>query len=105
VHVSFATTARGTAGGGLTIQPVFTSAGDVVPISQSATVEVLESPRGLAALSDGQIVVLVLVWLFAFVLPPLGSALAPELHTVLSDSYATFAIALAITWRLADKHK
>jgi hypothetical protein len=60
---------------------------------------------GLAALSDGQIVFLVLVWLYAFVLPWFGAALPPEFHAVLSDHYATIAIALAITWRIRDKHR
>lgn len=60
---------------------------------------------GLTALSDGQIAVLVLVWLFAPLLPLLGSALPPELHAILTDSYATVAIALAITGRMLDKHK
>jgi hypothetical protein len=64
-----------------------------------------ESHRsGLAALSDGQIVFLVLVWLYAFVLPWFGAALSPEFHAVLSDHYATIAIALAITWRIRDKN-
>ena len=61
--------------------------------------------RDLAALSDGEIVYLVLAWLYAVWLPWFGSRLPQELHGVLSDSLATFAIALAITWRIRDKHK
>jgi hypothetical protein len=61
--------------------------------------------HGLAALSDGQIAVLVLVWLYAVWLPWVGSRLPPELHGMLTDSYATVAIALGITWRILDKHK
>ena len=72
-------------------------------VSGQGTVENRRS--GLAALSDGQIVFLVLVWLYAFVLPWFGSALSPEFHAILSDHYATMAIALAITWRLLDRHK
>ncbi len=56
---------------------------------------------GWLPLSDGQIVVLALVWLFAFV----RSALPPELHAALTDSYTSFAIALAITWRIRDRAK
>jgi hypothetical protein len=61
--------------------------------------------HGLAALSDGEIVFLVLVWLYAVWLPWFGSRLPPEFHGMLSDSLATFAIALSITWRIRDKHK
>jgi len=72
-------------------------------VAAQGTVE--NRPTGLAALSDGQIVFLVLVWLYAIVLPWFGSALPPEFHAMLSDSYATIAIALGITWRLLDKNK
>jgi hypothetical protein len=64
---------------------------------------VKRSQRGMAALSDGEIAALVLVWLYALVLPWFASALPPEFHAMLTDGYATFAIALAITWRLLDK--
>jgi hypothetical protein len=60
---------------------------------------------GLAAMSDGQIAFLVLVWIYAFWLPWFGSALPPELHGMLTDGYATVAIAVAITWRITDKRK
>ncbi len=74
--------------------------------SESGSVEVPDSRRrGLAGLSDGEIAFLVLVWLYALVLPWFGTALPPELHAMLTDGYATFAIALAVTWRLFDKHK
>ena len=86
---------------------VITGSGGVVlpkpSLRGQGTVENRRS--GLAALSEGQIVFLVLVWLYAFVLPWFGSALPPEFHQVLSDSYATVAIALTITWRMLDKHK
>jgi hypothetical protein len=71
--------------------------------SGQGTVE--NPPRCRAALSDGEIVFLVLVWLYAVWLPWVGSRLPPELHAMLSDSYGTIAIALAITWRLLDKRK
>jgi hypothetical protein len=38
-------------------------------------------------------------------LPWAGSRLPPELHGMLNDSYGTIAIALAISWRMFDKHK
>jgi hypothetical protein len=72
-------------------------------VAGQLTVE--DRARGPAALNDGQIVVLVLLWLFAFVLPVLGPELPSPLHGVLSDSYATFALALSITWRIRDKTK
>jgi hypothetical protein len=106
VNVSFVASAKMTAGAGLVVEPVFGAVSkNVAAATEIASMEVLDSRRGLAALSDGQIVVLVLVWLFAFVLPMTGSALSPELHVALSDSYATFAIALAITWRIRDRNK
>jgi hypothetical protein len=72
-------------------------------VSGQVTVE--DRSKGLAALSDGEIVFLVLVWLYAFAAPWFGSKLPPQLHAMLSDSYATFALALAITWRIRDKPK
>lgn len=48
---------------------------------------------------------LVLVWLYALVLPRLGTALPPELHAMVTDGYATIGIALAITWRTLDKKR
>jgi hypothetical protein len=95
IEVSVAFPAVIVASGGLVLSPM--------SIAGQGTVE--DRPSGLAALSDGQIVVLVLVWLFASVLPLLGSALPPELQAMLSDSYATFAFALSITWRIRDKRK
>jgi hypothetical protein len=85
---------------------VFVSDGDMATASESGSVEVRDSRRGgLAGLSDGEIAFLVLVWLYALVLPWFGTALPPELHAMLTDGYVTFAIALAVTWRLLDKHK
>ena len=44
--------------------------------------------------------------LYALALPWFGSkALPPEFHAMLSDSYATIAIATGITWRILDKNK
>jgi hypothetical protein len=57
----------------------------------------------LAALSDGQIVFLILVWLLAVVLPLLATVLPPEAHEVLTDSYATFALALTVTGLITGK--
>ncbi len=106
VPVTFAAVAKVATGGGLALSPmVFVSDGDVATVTESEAVQVLDSPTGLAALSDGQIVFLVLVWLYAFVLPWFGSALSPEFHAILSDHYATIAIALGITWRMLDKNK
>lgn len=86
---------------------VITGSGDVTLPKPSLSGEGTAGNRrsGLAALSDGQIVALVLVWLYAFVLPWFGSVLPPEFHAVLSDGYATFALALTITWRMLDKNK
>lgn len=61
--------------------------------------------RGLAELSNRQIVFLVFVWIYAVFLPWFGSALPLELHGMLTDGFATVAIALAITWRLLDKKR
>jgi hypothetical protein len=61
--------------------------------------------HSLAALSDGEIVFLVLAWLYAVWLPWFGSRLSPEFHGMVSDSLATFAIALSITWHITDKHR
>ena len=103
VAVGAAASATVTASGSLTLPPmVLVADGDVATASENGTVEVL-SRGDLAALSDGQIVFLVLVWLYALVLPWVGSALPPEFHAVLSDGYATFALALTITWRMLDK--
>lgn len=106
VNVSFAASARVTSGASLTIQPIFgTSAGDVATASESASVEVLDSRRGLVARIDGQTVAVVLVWLVAVALPWLATKLPPEKHEMLSDSYATFALALSVTWRIRDKNR
>jgi len=75
------------------------------PFRIAGQVTVEDRPSGLAAFSDGQIVFLVLVWLYAFVLPWFGSVLPPEFHAVLSDYYATIAIALSITWQMHSKSK
>jgi hypothetical protein len=107
LNVAFTATAEVAAARGLALSPtVFVSDGDMATASESGSVEVPDSRRrGLAGLSDGEIAFLVLVWLYALVLPWFGTALPPELHAMLTDGYATFAIALAVTWRLLDKHK
>ena len=74
-------------------------------VAASGSVALPPMRTGLAAMSDGEIVFLVLVWLYAVWLPWFGSRLPPELHQMLSDSLATFAIALSISWRIIDKHK
>jgi hypothetical protein len=84
---------------------VFSGSVALRPARIAGEVTVEGPTSGLAAFSDGQIVFLVLVWLYAFVLPWFGAALPPEFHAVLSDHYATIAIALAITWRMLDKNK
>jgi hypothetical protein len=81
------------------------SATGVGTVTASGSVALPPMRTGLAAMSDGQIVFLVLVWLYAIWLPWFGSRLPPELHGMLSDSLATFAIALSITWRIRDKHR
>jgi hypothetical protein len=107
VNVAMTATAEVAAAAGLALSPtVYVYDGDVITVSESASVEVRGSWRsGLAALSDGEILFLILVWLYALVLPWFGSALPPELHSMLTDGYATFALALAITWRLLDKKR
>ncbi len=106
VHqMTLATTVTGTAD--LTGVGTVTGTGNVAlpPMWASGQMTVKDRPKGLAALSDGGIVFLVLVWLYALVLPWFGSAaLPPELHAMLTDGYATIAIALAITWRIRDEH-
>jgi hypothetical protein len=74
-----------------------------VGFSGQGTVE--NRAGGLAALSDGQVVFLVIVWLFAVIVPVLGSALPLAFHALLSDSVATFAFALSVTWRIRDSSK
>jgi hypothetical protein len=73
------------------------------PMKAAGQGTVEKRPTGLAALSDGQIVFVVLVWLLAVALPMLATVLPPEAHAVLTDSYATFAIALAVTSLIRDK--
>ena len=84
---------------------MFVRDGDMATASESGSVRCPTRAAALAGLSDGEIAFLVLVWLYALVLPWFGTALPPELHAMLTDGYATFAIALAVTWRLLDKHK
>lgn len=91
----------------LTGSGTLTASGSVTaPMPRVAgQLRVEEHPRGLAALSDGEKAALVLIWLYAVWLPWFGSRLPPELHAMLSDSYGSIAIALAITWQLLEKHK
>jgi hypothetical protein len=104
-YVTFVGRVAGTA-----IRPdadTITAAGSMAlpPMGFSGQGTVESRRRGRAALSDGETVFLILVWLYAVWLPWVGSRLPPELHGMLSDSYGTIAIALAITWRMFDKHK
>ncbi len=95
-----------TVSGSLALPPMrMVAFGEVGSASDSLSVERRGPRPSLAEFSDGQIVFLVLVWLYAVWLPWFGSRLPPELHGMLSDSLATFAIALSITWRIRDKHK
>jgi hypothetical protein len=95
-----------TVSGSLPLPPArMVAFGEVASASDSLSVERRGPGRSVAEFSDGQIVFLVLVWLYAVWLPWFGSRLPPELHGMLSDSLATFAIALSITWRIRDKHK
>jgi hypothetical protein len=61
------------------------------------------SRTGLAGLSPRQLIVLALVWIFILGGPVAQSALPPEAQSVLTDEYATFGLALIITWRMLDK--
>src|ERR1039457_6677000 len=83
-----------------------TASGSVAmpPMRTAGQMTVKNRSSWIVGLSDGQLVFLVLVWLIAFVVPLLPD-LPPKLHATLSDSYATLALALAITWRIRDKHK
>jgi hypothetical protein len=95
-----------TVSGSLALPPMrMVGLGDVGSASDSLSIERRGPRRGLSELSDGEIVALVLVWIYAVWLPWFGSRLPPGLHGMLSDSLGTFAIALAITWRIRDKHK
>jgi hypothetical protein len=97
----------------LTVTPVMTATATVtgslnlalppMRLSLQATVE--DRPRGLAAFSDGEKAAFVLVWLYAIWLPWFASRLPPELHGMLTDAVTNFAVALAISWRMFDKHK
>jgi hypothetical protein len=80
--------------------------GDVITFTETESVKViLDRSTGLAALTDGQIVFLVLVWLYAFMLPWFGAALPQEFHSVLNDFYGTFSLALSITCLVVTKNK
>jgi hypothetical protein len=97
----------------LTVTPVMTAVATVTasisltmqPMRVYGQATVGNRPAGLAALSDGQILALVLVWLFAVALPRMQAALPPDLQAILSNYYATVGLALIITWRIRDKHR
>jgi hypothetical protein len=97
----------------LTVRPVFGATATVTgsfelalrPMRFSGQATVKDRPRGIAALSDGEKAAFVLVWLYAVWLPWFASRLPPELHQLLSDSITNYALALAISWRMFDKHK
>lgn len=75
------------------------------PMKVSGKLEMQDRRGRLAGMNDGQILALVLVWLFAIALPAVQAALPPEDQAVLDNYYATFAFGLAITWRILDKRK
>jgi hypothetical protein len=97
----------------LTVSPVMAATATVTasfdlalpPMRFSGQATVKDRPRGFAALSDGEKAAFVLVWLYAIWLPWFGSRLPPELHGMLTDAVTNFALALAISWRMLDKHK
>lgn len=97
----------------LTVTPVFGATATVTasfelalrPMRISGQAMVKDRPRGIAVLSDGEKAAFVLVWLYAIWLPWFASRLPPELHQMLSDSVTNYAFALAISWRMFDKHK
>jgi hypothetical protein len=97
----------------LTITPVMTATATATsslnltlpPMRLSGQAAVEDRPKGFAAFSDGEKAAFVLVWLYAIWLPWFASRLPPELHGMLTDGVTNFAVALAISWRMFDKHK
>lgn len=83
----------------------FTGSIALPPARVSGQMTVEARPTGFAAFSDGEKVAFVLVWLYAIWLPWFASRLPPELHGMLTDAVTNFAVALAISWRMFDKHK
>jgi len=77
----------------------------LAPMGMSGQATVKDRPRGFAAFSDGEKAAFVLVWLYAIWLPWFGYRLPPELHGMLTDAVTNFALALAVSWRMLDKHK
>jgi hypothetical protein len=59
----------------------------------------------LAGLSPGQKTALVLVWVIAYVLPPLQTALPADYQTLATDAAAWWGIALAITYAILANRK
>jgi hypothetical protein len=99
-------TATVTASFNLAMPPMHIVAlGDVAAATEAASVRVLDSHRSLADRIDGRTTFLALVWLSAVVLPWLAANVPPEQQGILSDSLSTFALALAITWRIHDNSK
>jgi len=106
VHeVTLSTTVIGTAS--LTGVGTITARGSIaLPRMGIAAQGTVEDRRGwLAGMTDGQKVAVVLVWLIAYALPLIQAALSPEIQAVVSDSVATFGLALIITWRIRDNGK
>jgi hypothetical protein len=83
----------------------FTGCVALAPMRVAGQVMVEDRRSGLAGLSDGEKLALVLVWLFAVALPRVQAALPPDMQAMLSNYYATLGVALIITWRICDKRK
>ena len=62
----------------------FSGSGALAPFRMAGLGMVVEDRRsGLAGLSDGQILAVVLVWLFAVALPRVQAALTPDMQAML----------------------
>jgi hypothetical protein len=89
----------------LTLGLSVVASADVIRSTEQAHVVILEESgkatdelsRQGRAVRAGHLLALVLVWLLAFFLPVIGHLLPPEVQSVLTDEYATLALALGIT--------
>jgi hypothetical protein len=110
LNVTTSASAEVAAAGGLALSPtVFVSDGDVFTLSETASVEELDSRRrGLAGLSDGQILALVLLWLLVLVIPAAAwdANLPTEVQTLVVAYDGILAnVAVAITFDILGKRK
>lgn len=95
----------------LTLGLSVVASADVIRATEQAHVVILEESgkatdelsRQGRAVRAGHLLALVLVWLLAFFLPVIGHLLPPKVQSVLTDEYATLALALGITWRMLDQ--